>query len=233
MTNERRTEIQRNLDEVNARVDAACVAAHRPRSSVHLLAVTKTFPASDVDVLAELGCTDVGESRDQEARAKKEEVQADLRWHMIGQVQRKKAKQIAMWADLVESVDRPELADALQLGAQGAHKHLGVLIQISLDPAGTQNRGGVDRDQVEALAEHILTLSHLTLAGVMAVAPLGSDPEAAFALLASAHQRLLSVAPGAQMVSAGMSGDLEAAIVHGATQVRIGGALLGNRPPLT
>jgi len=233
MTNDRRAEIQRNLDEVNARVDAACAAAHRPRSSVHLLAVTKTFPASDVELLAELGCTDVGESRDQEARAKKEEVQADLRWHMIGQVQRKKAKQIAIWADLVESVDRPELADALQFGAQSTNKQLGVLIQVSLDPAGTQNRGGVDRDQVTALAEHILTLSHLTLAGLMAVAPLGSEPEAAFELLARAHQKLLNVAPGAQMVSAGMSGDLEAAIVHGATQVRIGGALLGNRPPLT
>ncbi|CAB4890389.1 MAG: YggS family pyridoxal phosphate-dependent enzyme [Actinobacteria bacterium] len=233
MTDERKTELQRNLDEVNARVAAACAAAHRVRADVRVLAVTKTFPASDIDLLAELGFTDVGESRDQEARLKKAEVKAFLRWHMIGQVQRKKAKQVAHWADLVEGVDRADLADALQLGAQSAEKNLEVLIQVSLDPDGTQNRGGVDRGQVVALAEHILALSHLTLAGVMAVAPLGGDPEAAFELLARAHERLLGVAPGAQMVSAGMSGDLEAAIIHGATQVRIGGALLGNRPPLT
>jgi pyridoxal phosphate enzyme (YggS family) len=233
MTNERRTELQRNIDEVNGRVDAACAAANRPRTEVQILAVTKTFPASDVELLAELGFTDVGESRDQEARAKKDEVKAELCWHMIGQVQRKKAKQVASWADLVEAVDRPELADALQLGAQSVDKQLGVLIQISLDPQGSQNRGGVERDQVAALAEHILALSHLTLVGVMAVAPLGGDPEAAFELLARAHEGLLNVAPEAQMVSAGMSGDLEAAIMHGATQVRIGGALLGNRPLLT
>lgn len=233
MTQDRRAELQRNLDEVNARVDAACAAAHRPRTDVHILAVTKTFPASDIDVLAELGCTDVGENRDQEAREKKEQVKAGLRWHMIGQVQRKKAKQIAGWADLVEAVDRLELADALQLGAQGVDKNLDILIQISLDPIGTQNRGGVDRSQVSALAEHILTLSHLSLTGVMAIAPVGSDPSAAFELLAGAHERLLRVAPQAHMVSAGMSADLEAAIMHGATQVRIGGALLGNRPLLT
>jgi len=226
-------ELQRNLDEVNARVDAACTAAHRARTDVQVLAVTKTFPATDIDLLAELGFSDVGESRDQEARAKKDEVKAFLRWHMIGQVQRKKAKQVALWADLVESVDRIELADSLQLGAQGVDKKLEVLIQVSLDPEGTPNRGGVDRGQVVELAEHILTLSNLTLAGVMAVAPYGGDPNAAFELLASAHERLLGVAPQAQMVSAGMSGDLEAAIVHGATQVRIGGVLLGNRPPLT
>lgn len=232
MTSDRRNELQLNLEDVNARVDAACASAHRSRSGVHVLAVTKTFPASDIDLLAELGFTDVGESRDQEARAKKDEVTAKLRWHMIGQVQRKKAKQVASWADLVESVDRVELADALQLGAQTAGKNLGVLIQISLDPEGAQNRGGVDRGHLGALAEHILTLPDLTLAGVMAVAPLGGDPQAAFERLARAHEGLLALAPQALTVSAGMSGDLEAAIIHGATQVRIGGALLGNRPPL-
>ena len=232
MTNTRLDELAMNLREVNARVDAACAAANRPRTDVHILAVTKTFPASDLDLLAQLGCTDVGESRDQEARAKKDDVSAPLRWHMIGQVQRKKAKHVAAWADVVESVDRSELAVALNLGAQAAGKRLDVLIQISLDPSGTPNRGGVDRGEVAALAELIMGSGHLNLTGVMAVAPLEANPQAAFELLAQAHADLLRVAPAALTMSAGMSGDLEAAIAYGATQVRIGGALLGNRPPL-
>lgn len=232
MSTDRLAELALNLSEVNARVDAACIAANRPRSEVQLLAVTKTFPATDLDLLAKLGCTDVGESRDQEARSKKEDVAHSLRWHMIGQVQRKKAKQVALWADIVESVDRIELAQALDAGAQAAGKCLDVLIQVSLHPVGLPHRGGVSRDELAPLAEVILAASHLNLAGVMAVAPLEGDPTAAFALLAGSHQRLLSLAPQATIVSAGMSADLEAAITHGATQVRIGGALLGNRPPL-
>jgi len=232
MRTDRLAELALNLAEVNARVDAACLAVHRLRSEVQLLAVTKTFPAADLDLLAQLGCTDVGESRDQEARAKKEEVTHSLRWHMIGQLQRNKAKQVAAWADVVESVDRIELAQALDAGAQAAGKRLDVLIQVSLDPVGLPNRGGVSRDELAPLAEGILAASHLNLAGVMAVAPLEGDPSAAFALLAHSHQRLLSLAPAATIMSAGMSGDLEVAIAHGATQVRIGGALLGNRPAL-
>ena len=232
MNAERLSELAANLSEVNARVDAACAAASRVRSEVEILAVTKTFPASDLDLLAQLGCTDVGESRDQEARAKKDQVKSPLRWHMIGQVQRKKAKHVAAWAHIVESVDRIELAQALELGAQAANKRLDVLIQISLDPLGSPNRGGVDRGAVTPLAEQILGSPHLNLTGVMAVAPLDGDPQAAFELLSLTRAELLKTAPQALTVSAGMSGDLEIAIAHGATQVRIGGALLGNRPPL-
>lgn len=232
MSEDRLLELSLNLSEVHARVDAACVAANRARSEVQVLAVTKTFPASDLDLLAQLGCTDVGESRDQEARAKRQDVASPLRWHMIGQVQRKKAKHVAAWADVVESVDRIELAQALELGAQAADKTLDVLIQISLDPLGSPNRGGVDRIGVAPLAELILKSTHLNLMGVMAVAPLEGDPQAAFELLALSHTQLLQMAPQARTLSAGMSGDLEIAIANGATQVRIGGALLGNRPPL-
>lgn len=232
MSIDRLTELALNLAEVSTRVEAACIAANRVRSEVQLLAVTKTFPATDLDLLAQLGCTNVGESRDQEARAKKAEVTQALRWHMIGQVQRKKAKQVASWADVVESVDRIELAQALDAGAQAAGKRLDVLIQVSLDPVGLPNRGGVDRGVLEPLVEQMLSFEHLNMAGVMAVAPLDGDPSAAFELLAGAHERLLRLAPAATIVSAGMSGDLEAAIAHGATQVRIGGALLGNRAPL-
>lgn len=228
----RSAELQGNLASVHQRIADACAQAGRPVQSVTLLAVTKTFPASDVQLLAELGCTDVGESRDQEAREKREQCDAPLRWHMIGQVQRNKVRQIVQWADVVESVDRLEVADALSTAAVAAGRSLDVLIQLSLDPQGQAGRGGVRRAELPALAAHIHGLASLRLSGVMAVAPLGVDPYVAFAALGDARQELLSVAPWATVISAGMSGDLEAAIASGATQVRIGGALLGNRPAL-
>lgn len=224
--------MQRNLAAVHQRIADACAQAGRPTESVTLLPVTKTFPATDLTLLAELGCTDVGESRDQEAREKRALCASPLRWHMIGQVQRKKVRQIVQWADVVESVDRVELADALSAAAAAAGRSIDVLIQLSLDPQEAAGRGGVDPTALLPLASHIQGLSSLRLAGLMAVAPLGADPFVAFGALASAQEQLLRVAPEAKVVSAGMSGDLEAAISGGATQVRIGGALLGNRPAL-
>ena len=233
---ERMEELRANLAAVRQRISDACGRADRPDDSVALLPVTKTFPASDLDLLAELGCADVGESRDQEARAKREQCAWPLRWHMIGQVQRRKARQICEWADVVESVDRIEVADSLSTGASAANRVVDVLLQVSLDqfselekPAG---RGGVTPAQLLPLAGHVLALPGLHLAGVMAVAPLNAPAYQAFAALRASHLELLSLAPSASVVSAGMSGDFEAAIAAGATQVRIGGALLGNRQAL-
>ncbi len=231
MTN-RRAELQANLQAVQERIAAACLAAGRSPGSVRLLPVTKTFPVSDLELLVGLGCTDVGESRDQEAREKRALMSSPVRWHMIGQVQRKKARQVVQWADVIESVDRAELADALSAGAVASGRSVEVLIQLSLDPAAQEGRGGVQPDALLTLADHVQGLPGLRLAGVMAVAPLGADPIAAFTAMAHAHAALLTMAPQATTVSAGMSGDLEAAIACGATQVRIGGAILGNRPPL-
>ena len=228
----RREELEHSLAAVRQRIAEACARAGREPAGVRLLAVTKTFPASDVELLAELGCTDVGESRDQEARPKKAQVAGALRWHMIGQVQRNKARHVAGWADVVESVDRPELADALADAARRLGRRLEVLVQVSLDLGEAASRGGVPPAGLLALAEHVAELPELTLAGVMAVAPRHGDPGAAFARLQSAHGELLARVPTASVVSAGMSADLEAAIAHGATQVRLGGALLGNRPAL-
>ena len=231
MTN-RRAELEKNLVAVRQRIADACSAAGRQSDTVSLLAVTKTFPIADIELLCDLGCTDVGESRDQEARAKRAQSDRSVRWHMIGQVQRKKARQILEWADVVESVDRVELADALAAAAVQADKSLEVLIQVSLSPVDEAGRGGVAVVDLEALAIHIAGLPSLRLAGIMAVAPLNTDPLLAFTALADAQQVLLRLAPEAKVISAGMSGDLEAAIACGATQVRIGGALLGNRPAL-
>lgn len=228
----RRQEIEHKLSAVRERVARACERVGRTPSSVQILAVTKTFPPQDLELLAELGCTDVGESRDQEARSKRQQLAVPLRWHMIGQIQRNKVRQIAAWADVVESVDRIEIADALSTAAVQIDKELEVLVQLSLDDEDGGQRGGVRPRDLMELAARVTQLPHLSLGGLMAVAPREGGADAAFAQLEIAHAQVLSIAPGATTLSAGMSGDLEAAIAHGATQVRIGGALLGNRPPL-
>ncbi len=234
---ERREELRARLEEVHRRIDRARVAAGRS-DGVELVVVTKTFPASDVDLLAELGVRDVGENRDQEAKAKRAEVTAQgLRWHMIGRLQRNKAASVVGWADIVESVDREALVQALADAAarSGRQSAVGVLIQVSLDPPEAVNRGGVDPTDVLTIARAITARSELRLDGVMAVAPhpdTGIDPLAAFEELARVSATLREYSPQAATISAGMSEDLEQAVACGATQVRIGGAILGHRPPV-
>lgn len=229
----RRDEIAAGLAAVRARIDAAVASAGRT-DPVTLVVVTKTFPAADVRHLAALGVSDVGENRDQEAKAKRADVEADdpaagLRWHMIGQVQRNKAASISRWADVVESIDRPEVAAALGRGAEAAGRTVDVLLQVSLDPVVRPERGGVAPADVDALADAVAAQPGLVLRGVMGVAPHPGDPAAAFARLAEVATALRTQHPEAVVVSAGMSGDLEEAVLHGATQVRIGGAVLGHR----
>jgi PLP dependent protein len=234
----RRAEIAANLAAVRERIAAACAAVQRRTEEITLVAVTKTYPASDVLHLAALGVREVGENRDQEAAPKAAEVRAagvDVNWHFVGQLQRNKARSVASYADLVHSVDRPRLATALaEAAAKVRDRPLGVLIQVNLDPAAVevsdpQHRGGVAPASVSALADAISEDESLRLRGVMAVAPLGGDAEAAFARLAAVAAALRADHPNATVVSAGMSGDLEEAIAHGATHVRVGSALLGKR----
>ena len=232
---ERRDFLAQRLQEVRERIDRARTAAGRT-DDVDLVVVTKTFPASDVDLLADLGVRDVGENRDQEAKAKRAQVTSgDLRWHMIGRLQRNKASSVARWADVVESVDRLPLVGALADAAARAERadRLGVLIQVSLDPPEAGDRGGAEPADVLQIARAIAERPELELQGVMAVAPhpdTGIDPLAAFRRLADVAARLKRDHPGALTVSAGMSEDLEEAVACGATQVRIGGAILGQRP---
>ena len=230
--NEDRTaQIAAGLQAVRARIDAARAAAGRT-DDVHLVVVTKTFPASDVDILAALGVTEVAENRDQEARAKHEACDpsaAGLRWHMIGQLQRNKAASVARWADVVESVDRQELAVALGRAAVDAGRVLEVLLQISLDPQPRADRGGANPADARELAARVAEQPGLILRGVMGVAPFPGDPGEAFGRLRAVSDELRTHWPEADRISAGMSGDLEQAVAHGATQVRIGGAVLGQR----
>jgi pyridoxal phosphate enzyme (YggS family) len=236
---DRREELARRLDAVRKRIDAACVAAGRDPASVELLAITKTIPAEDVATLLDLGLTAFGENRVQEAEAKVAAVDAlrpdaDPRWHFVGSLQRNKARSVVRWADRVESVDSIRLADALDTAVRREQDtgrrtdRLPVLLQYSVD--GDPQRGGVARDGLGRLAEHVASCAGLQLAGLMAVAPLGADPNVAFADVAAAAAWLREQFPQATVLSAGMSGDLEVAIRHGSGVVRVGTALVGERP---
>jgi PLP dependent protein len=239
----RRAGLARNLAAVRARISAACDAAGRDPAELTLIAVTKTYPASDVLELARLGLTDFGENRDQEAAPKAAEVAAApavagmVTWHFIGQLQTNKARGVARYASLVHSVDRVRLARALGAAARAAGRPLTCLVQVSLDPADAgggagqagQERGGVPPARLAEVAAAIEAEEGLTLGGLMAVAPRGTDPRDAFAPLRRFSDVLRTVSPAATVVSAGMSGDLEAAVACGATHLRIGTALLGNR----
>lgn len=190
------------------------------------IVVTKFHPASLVRELAELGVRDVGENRHQEAAAKAEEV-ADprLSWHFVGQLQTNKAKAVRRYAATVHSVDRPSLVDAL--GGQDG-RELGVFLEIGL--SDEPGRGGVDPAEAESLAERVLGTPGLRLLGVMGVAPLGAEPRPAFARLRGVAERVRALDPTAAAISAGMSGDFREAILEGATHLRIGTAITGNRP---
>jgi PLP dependent protein len=239
---ERESELATALAALRDRLAAAAQTAGRDVADVELLPITKFFPASDVAILWRLGCRSFGESREQEASAKIAEFQAltgatDVRWHMVGQIQRNKAKHIAAWADTVHSLSTAKVAAALDRGALQAIEDglradpVKVFVQISLD--GDTERGGVDLGDpaaVDAMCAQVAEADGLRLVGLMAIPPLGADPDEAFTALAAEHRRVLSNHPGATELSAGMSGDLEAAVRHGSTCVRVGTALMGNRP---
>jgi hypothetical protein len=225
--------LEENLPAVRARIDAAARAAGRDPSSVALLAVSKTWPAADVRALAALGQRDFGENRVQELLPKAAEL-ADLplRWHVIGQLQRNKAAAVVRLGAVVHSVDRLSLAQVLDRGGQEAGRPVEVLLQVDLGgaPGDTAPRGGADPSAVPELADAVAGSPGLRLRGLMAVAPRGADPAPAFARLAALAARVRADHPEAVELSAGMSGDLEAAVAAGATVVRVGTALFGDRP---
>jgi pyridoxal phosphate enzyme (YggS family) len=227
----RREELAANLETVRHRIAAACADAGRSPDDVRLVVVTKFFPASDVRLLADLGVTDVGENRHQEAEAKAAEcTDLALTWHFIGGLQSNKAAAVAAYSDVVESVDRTKLVAPLAKGAHQRPHEVGVLLQVSLDPPDADGRSGAEPDQLATLASAVKQAAMLRLRGLMAVAPLGEDPAAAFQRLAGIRQELLADHPDATWLSAGMSADLEHAVRAGATHVRIGSAVLGSRP---
>lgn len=231
-------QLVRSLGSVRSRIADACESAGRDTRTVTMIAVTKTYPAEDVATLVRLGVLDIGENKDQEAAAKVIAT-ADLlagvpdlpgspRWHFVGRLQRRKARSVAGYAHAVHSVDRAALVPVLVDGVSRAGRApLEVFLQLSLD--GDPDRGGIAAGEVAALADAVAEHDELVLRGLMAVAPMGAEPDAAFAVLADAAARLQADHRGATAISAGMSDDLEAALRHGATHVRVGTALLGRR----
>jgi pyridoxal phosphate enzyme (YggS family) len=227
----RREELAAGLAGVRRRIETACRDAGRDPDEVRLVVVTKFFPESDVRLLADLGVTDVGENRHQEARDKAAAcADLPLRWHFIGGLQSNKAAAVAAYSDVVESVDRRKLVAPLARGADERGQPLECLLQVSLDPPGAAGRAGADPAELDSLAGAVEAAASLRLRGLMAVAPLGEDPAEAFARLAGIRQDFLAGHPGADRLSAGMSGDLEQAVLAGATHVRVGSAILGSRP---
>ncbi|WP_435612043.1 YggS family pyridoxal phosphate-dependent enzyme [Streptomyces sp. bgisy159] len=236
---DRKQEIAANLAKVERRIAAACEAASRRRDEVTLIVVTKTYPASDVRILSELGVRDVAENRDQDA-APKAAACSDLplTWHFVGQLQTNKVRSVAGYADLVQSVDRSRLVAALSREAVRRERELGCLIQVALDAGEAERgeRGGVAPGGIEALAGLVAGSPGLRLDGLMTVAPLTGEyagrQQAAFERLMDLSTHLRRAHPAANMVSAGMSADLEQAVAAGATHVRVGTAVLGVRPGL-
>lgn len=229
----RRAQVEAGLTSVRGRIARACEAAGRSADEVTIVVVTKTFPASDVRLLAELGVRDIGENKHQEARAKHDEcADLPLRWHFVGGLQSNKASAVAAYCDVVHSVDRRKLVEALDRAAESADRAVGCLVQVSLDPGTAEGRSGVPTEQAVELADRVAAAGGLDLLGVMGVAPLDGDPGKAFDLLAEVAEQVQVQHPAARMISAGMSSDLEAAIACGATHVRVGSAVLGEREVL-
>ncbi|MFF3260775.1 YggS family pyridoxal phosphate-dependent enzyme [Streptomyces sp. NPDC002932] len=239
---DRKAQLAGNLAQVEERIASACAAAGRKREEVTLIVVTKTYPATDVRILHELGVRQVAENRDQDA-APKAAACADLSltWHFVGQLQTNKVRSVVSYADIVQSVDRTKLVTALSAAVgrdERDGRELGCLIQVALDAESGERgeRGGVAPDGVEELAAAVESAPGLRLAGLMTVAPLAGPfagrQRAAFDRLMEISSRLRGNHPAANMVSAGMSADLEDAVAAGATHVRVGTAVLGVRPGL-
>lgn len=238
---ERRRQLATNLAALRERVAAAARAAGRSADDITVVAVTKTFPAADVRLLVELGVEDVGENRDQEAAPKAREcADLDVRWHFVGQLQTNKARSVVRYASVVHSVDRLRLINALSRavgesarpGGPDVPEPLRCLVQVQLDDDHDPERGGAAPADVPALCDAVADAQGLRLGGLMAVAPLGGEPAAAFARLAELAAELRANHPDATWLSAGMTEDLEQAVAFGATHVRVGRALLGERPSL-
>ncbi|RAV16193.1 YggS family pyridoxal phosphate-dependent enzyme [Mycolicibacterium sp. GF69] len=239
---DRERELTESLSAVRARLTAAAEAAGRDSREIELLPVTKFFPPDDVIILSRLGCEAFGESREQEASNKAREIAsiagvAPIRWHMVGRIQRNKARSVAGWAYAAHSVDSHRLIEALSRASSDAlddgrrAEPLRVFIQLSLD--GDESRGGADihrTNHVDDLCAAAHAAAGLAFAGLMAIPPRGDDADAAFARLSAEHQRIQAGYRQRLQLSAGMSDDLESAVKHGSTCVRVGTALLGQRP---
>ena len=222
MAIDRRGEITSNLQSVRDEISKAAESAGRSVNEITLIAVTKTFPASDVEILKDLGVSDFGENRDSDAAPKAVAISGT--WHFQGQIQSNKLKSITSWAHVIHSLDEIRHFEVIE---KSAVHPLDIFCQVSLD--GSEGRGGVSEQKLYELAKEIEKSPTHRLQGLMAVAPLGVDPATAFSKLSAIHKAFMADFPKANKLSAGMSGDFKEAIAHGATHIRIGSQILGSR----
>ena len=222
-------EISANLEKVKEQIKLAAASANRLSEDITLVVVTKTFPVSDIEILYSLGIRDFGENRDQEASAKVGLLPKDVRWHFQGQIQSNKLKSITSWASFIHSVDQLKYAQMISDYSAGNEKP--IFMQVSLDKP-PQSRSGVNPSELLELAGAISELPGIRLQGLMAVAPVNSPAEQAFAELEDIRSDFLSTFPDAKSLSIGMSGDYQIAIKYGATHIRIGSSILGIRSPI-
>jgi pyridoxal phosphate enzyme (YggS family) len=223
--NSRAQEIAAALASVEDRITKAATTAGRNRSELTLIAVTKTYPASDVQILADLGVTNFGENRSDEGSEKSQAIAAT--WHFQGQVQGRKLKDIASWATYIHSIDSADHITKLSRICAEKEREISIFLQLSLD--GAPDRGGVLADQLGQLADQVAADSNLHLAGLMCVPPVEYGFDRAFGEIAKAHSAFKAGFPDAVGLSAGMSSDFEVAIAYGATHLRVGSEILGSR----
>ena len=222
----RKVEIRNNLERVKERIAVAAQKVQRDLSEITLVVVTKTFEVGDLEILYELGEREFGENRDQEASKKAEQLPDDINWHFQGQIQSNKLKSICKWADFIHSVDQIKYAQIISDQCQTKPKS--IFLQVSLDTP-VESRGGVDPIKLENLASDISELPGVFIAGLMAVAPIDNEGDQAFKRVQMIHSNFKHRFTQAKFLSAGMSGDFETAVLYGATHLRIGSSILGNR----
>ncbi len=226
------SELGQRYRSVVEKIASAAESANRDSEPITLVVVTKNHPDQLVYDLLALGARDFGENRDQEAGPKAKQIAAEsserFNWHFIGQLQTNKVKSVLEYADFLHSLDRPSLLDELQKRTTERENALKVFVQVNMteDP----ERGGVNLEDLMPFAERVLSSPGLELVGLMGVGGLGVNPEREFERLAELSGKLQAIAPEANKLSMGMSGDFETAIAYGATHLRIGTAITGNRP---
>jgi hypothetical protein len=219
------------LEAVRARIDDAVRRADRDPDEVRLIAVTKGVAAERVDEAIAVGVEDIGENRIQEAAEKQREVHNAARWHLIGHLQTNKAGRAAALFDFVHSVDSKRIADALSAHRPAGRDPIGVLVEVEL--TGLPARSGVAESDVEALVEELVNVPSIHVMGLMTIAPFSQNPDdarATFTRLRHVRDHMEHVTGWAlPELSMGMSNDFEIAIEEGATMVRIGRAIFGDR----
>lgn len=227
------TDFQANLHLLRERIESACQKCNREPSSITLLPVTKTHPVEITAMAWRAGLKAVGENRLQEAQEKRKEAPPELRWELIGHLQSNKTRQALETFDRIQSVDSVKLLRRLNQAADDSGKTLPILLQINT--ARDSAKFGAAPEDAIALFEQALGCEHLRVDGLMTIAPLEGGREAArraFAALRELRDTLCqSSEHSLSVLSMGMTGDLEEAIMEGSTLIRVGSALFGTRSP--